>query len=398
MRALVLILGLAAAIAAPAHAAGPSGWDHPGFDAEDSYYNPGESAINAGTIGGLARRWSVPLRARDGSCTGPSAPVVAGGRVFATDDLGISAYQAVDGTPIWRFGWDDPIDSSTPRLAVADGELIAANDDCNSNSDPDGAITALDVASGQVRWHVRTDIPIVTVAVDRGVAVVSGESLSDEQATIAYRTTDGHPLWTRTGYSSSGVSANGTLLLTRSSATVAVAITTGAVLWTKPQIWYPQSATPASDHFLVNAGTGLASIDASTGAVLWTVPGKAGELIATDGRRVYRVSGQAVEALNARTGRRSWSRQLTAEVGQPVRAGGLLHTGGQVLNAAAGKCGRDRRGFRWRADRDRRPPVLGQRPDVVQLRALNSGGRPLPNCRSPGSSHCSTRSATCATP
>jgi outer membrane protein assembly factor BamB len=338
MRLLTLTLGLvvATATAAPAHAATSPAWDHPGYDAEDSYYNPGESTINASTIGVLTRRWSVPLRARDGACTGPSAPVVAGGRLFATDDLGISAYQAAGGAPIWRFGWDDPDDSSTPRLAVAGSRLIAANGDCHSNSDPDGTITALDAATGQVRWHVRTDIPIVTVAVDKDVVVVSGESPSDEQATIAFRTTDGRRLWSKTDYSSSGVSANGTLLLTHSSTTVAVAITTGAVQWTKPQIWYAQCATPASDRFIVNAGTGLASIDASTGALLWTAPGEAGELIATDGRRVYRASDQAVEALDARSGRRSWSRQLPAEAQQPVRAGGLLYTGGPVLNAATG--------------------------------------------------------------
>ena len=338
MRLLTLTLGLiiAAVPAAPVRAAGPSGWDHPGYDAEDSYYNPGESVINASTVGGLTRRWSVALRASDGACTGPSAPVVAGGRLFATDDLGISAYQAVSGALLWRFNWDDQDDSSTPRLAVAGDNLIAANGDCHSNSDPDGMITALNVATGAVRWHVRTDIPIFTVAVDKGVAAVSGESPSDEQATIAFRTTDGRQLWTKTDYSSSGVSANGTLLLTSSSATVAVAITTGATRWTKPQIWNAQSATPTSDRFLVNAGTALASIAASTGALLWTAPGKAGALIATDGRHVYRASGKEIEALDARTGRRSWSRELTADVQQPVRAGGLLYTGGPVLNAATG--------------------------------------------------------------
>ena len=332
----VLALVLASALAAPARAAGPAGWDHPGYDAEDSYYNPGESVINASTVGALTRRWSVALRASDGSCSGPSAPVVAAGRLFATDDLGISAYQAASGALLWRFAWDDPDDSSTPRLAVAGNDLIAANGDCHSNSDPDGTITALNVATGTVRWHVRTDIPIFTAAVDKGVAVVSGESPSDEQATIAFRTTDGHQLWTKTDYSSSGVSANGTLLLTSSSATVAVAITTGKTRWTKPQIWYAQSATPASDHFLVNAGTALASIDASTGALQWTAPGKAGALIATDGRHVYRASSKNVEALDARTGRGLWSRALPAEAGQPVRAGGLLYTGGPILNAATG--------------------------------------------------------------
>ena len=112
--------------AAPAHAAGPAGWDHPGFDAEDSYYNPAEAAINAGTIAKLTRRWSVRLRRHDGTCAGPSAPLVAGGRVFATDQLGISSYQTSTGAPAWHHDWPDPGDTSTPTMAVAGNVLVAA--------------------------------------------------------------------------------------------------------------------------------------------------------------------------------------------------------------------------------------------------------------------------------
>jgi outer membrane protein assembly factor BamB len=311
-------------------------WDNPGYDAEDSFYNPNESVINAGSIGDLTRRWSVTLRRQDPSCAGPSAPLVAGGRVFVTDSMGISAYQAADGRPAWHFTWPVPDDSSTPRMAVAGNVLIAANGDCHSNSDPNGALTALNVATGQVVWHTDIDTPIVTLAVDKGVAAISGESPSDELTTIAYRTTDGKVLWTKPLFSSSGVSANGRLLLTHGNATSAAAITTGAVLWTKPAVWTAQSATPASDRFVVTAGTGLALVNAADGTLAWTAPGKAAELIATDGRRVYRSAGHLVEALDARTGHRQWSRTLPTEADQPVRAGGLLYTTGPILNAANG--------------------------------------------------------------
>lgn len=99
--------------------------------------------------------------------------------------------------------------------------------------DPDGDVTALDVATGKVVWHHATDIPIVTLAVDKGVAAISGESPSDELTTIAFRTTDGKVLWRKPMFSSSGVSADGRLLTTHGNATSAVAITTGAVLWTR---------------------------------------------------------------------------------------------------------------------------------------------------------------------
>src|SRR3954452_14651494 len=100
--------------AAPAQAAVSPTWDHAGYDAEDSYYNPAESVINTATIGALTRRWSVALRRDEGACGGPSAPLTAAGKVIATDQRGITAYQATTGRPAWSFDWDDPDDSTTP--------------------------------------------------------------------------------------------------------------------------------------------------------------------------------------------------------------------------------------------------------------------------------------------
>jgi outer membrane protein assembly factor BamB len=335
-RTLALSLTVTAAVAAPAHAAGPAGWDHPGFDTEDSFYNPVESAINAGTIAHLNRRWSVPLRRHDGACGGGSAPLVAAGRLFATDQLGISAYQARTGAVLWRYTWPDPDDSSTPSVAVAGGVLIAADEDCHSASDPDGVLTALDVTTGRVRWQHKTEYPIYSFVVDKNLAVVSGESESDELATDAYRAADGRLAWHKAGYSGSSVSADGRMLLTGDTSTSAVAVTTGAVLWTKPRVWRAESATPAADRFLVTDGTALTAVTAATGAVAWTAPGKAADLIATDGRRVYRAADHTIEAVSAVNGRPLWSRQLPAPTTQPVRAGSLLYTAGAVLNAASG--------------------------------------------------------------
>jgi outer membrane protein assembly factor BamB len=331
-----LAVTVTAALAAPAHAAGPPGWDHPGFDAEDSYYNPGESVVNAGTIAHLTRRWQVQLRRHAESCGRTSAPVVAAGRIFATDELGISAYQARTGALAWTYNWPDPGDSSTPDLAVSGGVLVAANGDCNSMSDPDGTLTGLDVATGRLRWRLDSDMPVEAAVVDKNMVVISGESPSDELATVAYHTIDGRAAWRKPGFRSSGVAADGRVLLTKDTATAAVAITTGAVLWTKPHPWQAQAATPGADRFLVTDGTALTAVNAATGAVAWTAPGKAAALVATDGRRVYRAASNTIEALAATTGRPLWSRQLPATPTQPVRAGGLLYTAGAVLSPASG--------------------------------------------------------------
>jgi outer membrane protein assembly factor BamB len=335
-RTVAVVLAVTAAVAAPAHGAGPAGWDHAGFDAEDSYYNPGESAINATTIGHLTRRWSVPLRRRAETCPRASAPLVAAGRVVATDELGISAYQVATGALAWRYNWPDPGDAGTPTLAVAGGVLIAANSDCNSASDPDGTLTAIDLATGKLRWRQETGIPIATSVVDKNTVVVSGESSSDELAAIAYQTADGRQAWRKAGFQASSVSASGRILLTTDKSTTAVTITTGVALWKKPRHWRAESATPAADRFLVTDGTALTAVNAATGGVAWTAPGKASDLLATDGRRVYRAAGDTIEAVAATNGRPLWSRRLPAQPTQPVRAGGLLFTGGAALLPTSG--------------------------------------------------------------
>ena len=311
-------------------------WDHPGYDAEDSYYNPHETAVNATSINHLTRTWAVPLRQQDPTCSTPTNPVAAGNRLFVPDAMGISAYGATDGRLLWHFTWDAPDDTLTPYLALSGNILIAATGDCHSNSDPNGLLTALNVATGKPAWHVATDIPVATLAVDKGVAAISGSSPSDELTTLAYRTTDGRPLWKKPLYASSGVSADGRLLLTHNETTTAADIVTGAARWTRPTAWTAQTATPASDHFLATSGTTLAALSAADGTVSWTAPAKASMLLATDGRRVYRADGRSVEALDIRNGRRQWSRTLPVEATQPLRAGGLLYTGGPILNAATG--------------------------------------------------------------
>ncbi|GAA0562163.1 hypothetical protein GCM10010172_51690 [Paractinoplanes ferrugineus] len=333
---MVLSFALAVAPVTSADAAGSVGWEHPGFDAEDSYYNPAESAVNAATIDGLTQRWSVKLRDSDASCGGFMPPIVAGGRVIATDELGISAYQAFTGTPAWRFNWDDPMDSDAAVMAVSGNTLVAADGDCNSNSDPDGRLLALDLSTGKVRWQLESDMPIHSVVVDKGMVVISGESPSDETATTGYRVSDGKQVWKRVDFIGSAVSADGRTLATNGNTTSALSVTTGALLWTKPGVWQAQAATPDAARFLVTNGTAMSAVNATSGAVMWTAKGKASESVATDGRRVYRTEDQTVDALTASTGRPLWSRRLPTPAGQPVRAGGLLYTGGPVLSPTTG--------------------------------------------------------------
>ncbi|WP_229067590.1 PQQ-binding-like beta-propeller repeat protein [Actinoplanes sp. DH11] len=341
---ILLSVTLAAGAAAvPVSAAAPApGWEHPGHGPGDSYYNAAETVINEGSVKRLTTRWSVRLRHSYESCSGWSAPLVTGGRVIVADQLGIAAHKAEGGAVSWRFNWDDKMDNETPVLAVSDGLLIAANGDCNSQSDPDGRLTAIDVATGAVRWRLDPDMPNYSVVVDRGVVVVSGWSQSDEEAVVAYRAGDGGEIWRKPGWSSSGVSARGAVIMRKTDGygqsdggTSAVDVVTGKVRWSRLENWIAEAAI-GDRVYVSDERKNLIAADATDGAVVWTAAGKASSMIAVDGRRVYRAGGRDLEALDDRTGRRIWTHRFKRDAAQPVRAGGLVHAGGPVLRAADG--------------------------------------------------------------
>ena len=337
-----MILALTMA-ATPAEAAVAPLWDHPGYDAEDSHHNPRETAINAGTVRRLTQKWQAGLRSSDHSCSGYSAPVLAGGRIFVSDQLGVSAYTATTGTPTWRYDWDDPGDSATPRLAVAGALVIVAGGDCNSQSDPDGRLIALDAGTGLPRWRLRLDIPVGSVVVDKGVVVVSGGSPSDADTVAAYAVRDGRALWVKDGSLSSEVSADGTILVRSTDGfgvpaggSSALTIGTGAVRWSRTGVsWTARAADPSGTRFYVTDQAGsLRTVRVADGVPGWSTAGT--ELLAVDATRVYLVSGRTVEALGVLDGKRVWTARQNVDGVQPVQAGGLLYAGAAVLNAADG--------------------------------------------------------------
>ncbi|GIF40719.1 outer membrane protein assembly factor BamB [Actinoplanes xinjiangensis] len=337
MHALARTFAVALLLAAgtPAGAApAPALWDHVGYDAEDSWFNPRETAITASTVRRLVRKWSVRLRSAE-TCSSFSGPIVAGGRVFVGDLAGITAYDAATGARRWSHDWGGSTEGGTPRMAVADGLLVVGYNDCTSVSDPNPVLLALDVRNGLRRWSA--DPPLIgTMIVDKGAVLASGTDVSGDSRTVAYRVRDGRELWRAPGRRIGGTSANGTVAGFAAGGAKAYDITTGTVRWTVKRHLLPGAATPAGDTFY---GTGdkerLVAVDVKNGAVRWTALGPS-ELIATDGTRLYRSDGEAIVALDARTGKQVWRRNLPAYGGQPVVAGGVVYAGGIALDAARG--------------------------------------------------------------
>ncbi|MEU7908128.1 PQQ-binding-like beta-propeller repeat protein [Actinoplanes sp. NPDC049118] len=342
---LSLILATAGAALTPATAApAPLDWDHIGYDAEDTYFNPHENVITAATVGRLTKKWSVNLRKAD-NCSGFGAQVISGGRIFVGDQAGISAYSVATGAKQWSFDWDDFGEGGSPRMAVAGGLLLAGYNDCYSVSDPNTHVVALDAATGAKRWAGGAP-PIGGLVVDKGVILASNTDIYGETLTVAYRIRDGKELWRVQNRRVAAVSAGGIVAAyttddegVRAGETVAFDITSGAVRWTRKGYLLADAADPAGNSFYgADAEDKLTAVNAADGTVRWTAPPPEDdyESIATDQTRVYRSSRETVTALDARTGKRMWSRKLADSGGQPLVAGGLVYAGDVALDAGRG--------------------------------------------------------------
>ncbi|MEV4641008.1 PQQ-binding-like beta-propeller repeat protein [Actinoplanes sp. NPDC049548] len=335
-------LGLAvllttAGLAGPAVAAAPAeNWAQDGYGSGHTFYNPGESVINSGTVKKLKTRWTVtPKAAVDGCPIDPVAPVVVAGRMYVLepDGNGVGAYDTKTGKRLWSYfaGYLE-----ATGLAVSGDTVVVTDIACYSNSNYDSNVIALDAATGAERWSSLTGWTTDTVVVDAGTVAVSGYCGicdGEEHGVQAFRLSDGASLWSRPNAVLAGpVSAGGRILLagTTSPYTEAVSIRTGIGTWTTGLRYSASAADPGRPQFYVSGTAGLRALATTSGKTLWTVKNEAGEL-ATDGRRVYVASAGRINAYDAVRGKLLWTRALKTP-GHLVRAGGLLYaTSGTAL-------------------------------------------------------------------
>jgi outer membrane protein assembly factor BamB len=338
-----------------------------------------------GRLGGLAARASWPETLRPGwkvkVGTGHSSPIVAGGRVYQLsregEDEVVRALDVGSGREQWRQAYPVAYEmnpaatghgkgpKSTP--AIADGRLYTFG--------ITGILSAWDAASGRLLWrrgfdkgHKATS-PLYGAAmspvVDGGrvIAHVGGH---DDGALVALDAATGSPAWSwkgdGPGYASPVVATLGGVrqVVTQSqSALMAVAADSGALLWklSLRTPWDQNAVTPiVSGELVVYSGldTPLAAVRPTRRGASWTAdpvwrnPDVAAYLSTPvlEGGRLYGLShrkkGQWF-CVDAESGRTLWLSDGRQAESAAVLAGAgalfLLDTEGSLTVAAADAAG-----------------------------------------------------------
>jgi len=274
--------------------------------ARTAWPQPGGSVAHEAGHQELAEQITEAWHASIGESAGfrrkiPAQPVVADGRVFAMDPDGlVSAFDVATGKTIWTFSTtpeDDRSSNVGGGLSVDGTTLYVATGRAE--------VLALDAATAKLQWRVNVAQPArsaPTVADGKLFVSLLGNSL------IALSATDGKRIWLYKGSDS-------------------------------PTAMLGLPAAAYADGLLV-AGFGsgeLVALRAATGAVVWidSLASVHGHDVPTDlsevhglpiiqNGRVYAVSlGGLMLALDLRSGRRLWERDI-ASSDTPCMAGEWL--------------------------------------------------------------------------
>ena len=222
-----------------------------------------------------------------------STPAIAGGRVFTLGISGIfSAHDLASGKLLWRKNAPPtPPLYGTASSPIVDGAAVIAF----LGGENAGSLTAMDAATGAVKWAWKGDGPgysspiIATLAGTRQLIVQSQNKL------VGVNATDGRLLWEtpiKTPYEQNSVTpviVNGLVIYAGlENPTIALRVTanqnTGwgtAPAWRNEDVSMYMSSPAASGNALFglsnkNRGQFFA-IDTATGKTLWTTKGREAE-------------------------------------------------------------------------------------------------------------------------
>jgi outer membrane protein assembly factor BamB len=303
----------------------------------------------------LAEAWRTSIGTGSSYRRRLVAPPVSDGRlIFAVDASGeVSAVEAASGSRTWRFDTtpekEDEVDLGG-GLGLADGVLYCVTALAEA--------IALNPADGTVKWRVRLPAPA------RGAPTIAGGRVfvpTIENQVVALKTEDGEKLWTyrgqpviamAMGLPAPAVEGETVILGLASGEVAAVRAGDGRAIWTE-------------------------ALGSGQGSTLADISGVSG-LPVIDNGRVYVVGqGGATVALDLRSGRRLWDRDVPS-ARTPWAVGDWLFL---VSNAMELLCiDRNDGRIRWlralprfQDEEKRRDPIIWGGPVVAGGRLLITG-------------------------
>ena len=271
-------------------------------------------------------------------------PVIAGGRVFAIDsNARISAYDAADGSRLWRFDLTPDEDEGS----VARGGGIAYDQGRLFASTGVGGLWALDAKTGGAFWKVRLDAPMRAAPTVYGgrVFVVTASN-----RVVAFAEQDGAKLWEYTGAeeaqgllgaASPAADLGVVVVAMRSGAIAALRVENGSMAWEDSlaggrrssgkmsigDIKAPPVIADGRVYATGNAGL-TAAIDLRTGTRVWEKEIGGVDMPWVAGNFLFMLStNNEVLALEARSGRVVWVTPLSLWLRPETRGGRIIWTG-----------------------------------------------------------------------
>jgi outer membrane protein assembly factor BamB len=295
-------------------------WPQLGFDLARTFANPFENVIAPDNVAKLHREWRYRLPSHQGFA---SSPVVTAGVVYVADGAGdLSAVEAATGDLRWQVTLDAPYGIRSPTVTT---DTVYASSEYG--------VFALDRASGAVRWEFGLFEPAsVTVANELVYVGGYGGLFALDAATGVEQ------WWQYMPMTVPAVAGDVLFVGGRDEAVHALDALTGATLWRTDVDGVPAAPSVSNGIVYATAAGSVVALQASDGAPVWrylTGDTRYGLGTAVAGGRVFVGMPDGTYALNAGTGAFLWR----APVGglTPALANGVVYVGGRACDAATGQ-------------------------------------------------------------
>ncbi len=224
-----------------------------------------------------------------------STPLVHGGRVFTFGISGIlSAFDARDGRVAWRKDFKGQHAASSPDFGAAASPIAAAAIVLHVGGSKDGALTAFDPATGNVRWSWKGDGPAYATPIVATLVGTRQLITQSQSSLVAIDPAKGTLLWQvpfTTPFEQNIVTAvvhDGLVIYSGlSRPTTALRVTQSAGTWAVEEAWKNPDVPMYMNSPVVAAGRicGLTHrnrgqffcLDGASGKTLWTSDPRQGE-------------------------------------------------------------------------------------------------------------------------